>query len=130
TVRQALDLLERDGLIRRMQGVGTFVQQRRDWRKTGDILSIGLLSFEGIPFYLQDVYAQLCAQGLSAGVELTLLAADAQVAARVQQAGFDGLIALPSNFPPDLELLKAIDVPKLMLEIREIQPQLDHVLVD
>src|SRR4051812_45588095 len=53
TVRQALDLLEGDGLIGRMRGVGPFVQEPRHWRRRRDVLNAGIVSFDGLPFYLE-----------------------------------------------------------------------------
>ena len=134
TLRQAFERLEKEGFILRKQGIGTFVAEPATWERDKNTLTLGIIAWRcDFPNYMKDIFALICSEAISAGIELKTVHCtdfDLDLQKRVLHESLDGVIALPTGSRRQLEQLRPIKVPKVILEIRTEQEGLDHVVID
>lgn len=134
TLRQAFDRLVKEGFIARRQGSGTYVQDSSRWQPARKARNIGVLVWHGTLGGLdRERFAMLSSESVSRGMSVRTLThrlAEVSLARQVQEEGLDGLIVLPSVSRRLIEELAPIDIPKVILEIRDACPGLDHVVID
>ena len=137
TLRQALVQLEAEGFIRRQQGVGTFVEQPDRWKQEQKVLQLGVITWTtGFGGYQRDLVGLICSEAVSRGMEVKTFARGGMygvfqdLARRVAEGSLDGVITFPTSLRGNMQQLAEIPLPKVMLEIRERQPDLDHVVID
>ena len=131
TIRQAFKRLQQERLVRISHGIGMFVEEPSQWRVSKKVL--GVVLWQGQPEYLKEILASICFHAVSEGYEFkTLNLGDSclDFNKRVTEESIDGLIVMPTMLRRHLELLAAVSVPKVILEIGERQPGMDCVLVD
>lgn len=124
TVRQALDLLERDGYVTRTQGRGTFVSERVDVHSIVTTRLIGFIAPNlARPFagqLLAGAESALTPSGWSLSVSATgdSIDREAELVEQALRAGSQGLIIQPTSSPfynPVLVRLVADRFPIIML---------------
>lgn len=136
TLRQALELLIEQKLVRRQHGVGTFVLPSSAWVPNKRPGRLGVVVWS-MPekmrseSYAKNLYADICRFGMEEGMEITTFrSSDEALAERVGQAGVEGLIAFPFPSKQQQRELEAVEVPKLILELELRQNGLDNVVID
>jgi DNA-binding LacI/PurR family transcriptional regulator/DNA-binding transcriptional regulator YhcF (GntR family) len=140
TLRQAVDRLEKDRLIRRQRGVGTFVEEPSKRKPATQKLQVGILVWGGDRLwqtgccaYMKDVYEKFCSSLLQLGMGVYSQTAGnglEEFQSAVQSRLIQGVISLPYGSKKDLAFLEGIDLPKILLEYRDRRPGMDNVLVD
>ena len=136
TLRKALVQLEKEGLVCRRHGVGTFVADQARWRPVRSVLNLGIVTYgTRLTGYQKDVVGHLCAEALSLGMQVhTLRPAEDRDPLHIeswsQELQLQGLISMPARTRRDLEELGRVHIPKVILELREQQAGLDNVVID
>ncbi|HYF50930.1 MAG TPA: GntR family transcriptional regulator [Planctomycetota bacterium] len=135
TLRKALENLERDGLIVRRHGVGTFVCNASQWRSEKSISRIGVLTWEQLGGYGKEIFGYVCSEAVAAGLQVKTLTGTGKagipdLAQQITRESLDGLIATPTNNRRHLQQLAAVALPKVILEVAPQMDGLDHVVID
>lgn len=140
TLRQALDRLAKEHLVRRQRGVGTFVEDPAKRQATVKAFQVGVLTWQyerqwatGCCAYLKDVFGMLSTSLVSMGMGIVtpnLAGGPNELLQAVAAHKLHGLISLPCSGKQQFDLLAGIDLPKILLEVRERHPDLDNVLID
>lgn len=137
TLRQALQQLEKQGFLRRQHGVGTFIEDPTRWHPARRVLNLGLVTwapeFKG---YSKDLLGHLCAEATGRGMQVqTMLSPNPHepledLSRRVLEGQCDGVIAFATGLRRNLEQLAALQIPKVLLELRDRVPGADNAVVD
>ncbi|MBI3829856.1 MAG: GntR family transcriptional regulator [Planctomycetes bacterium] len=140
TLRQALDRLAKENLVRRQRGVGTFVEDPAKRQTAVKAFQVGVLTWQleqqwatGCCAYLRDVFGMLSTALVSMGMGIVtpnLSGGPDELRQAIAAQKLHGIIALPCSGRKHLELLASIELPKILLEVRTRQPGLDNVLID
>lgn len=140
TLRQALDRLAKENLVRRQRGVGTFVEDPAKRQAAVKAFQVGVLTWHleqqwdtGCCAYLKDVFGMLSASLVSMGMGIVtpkLSGGQDALLQAVAAQKLHGIISLPCSGRKHFDLLANIELPKILLEIRTRQPGLDNVLID
>ena len=132
TLRRSLNLLEKERLLQRRQGVGTFVESSSKWVNPQNPIRLGILIWNDTSYYLLYL-GRLCETAAQLGMETTVLrsGSDTQrLQARIADLGLQGLVATPNGKRRDVECLNHVAIPKVMLETKARTAGTDHVVVD
>lgn len=135
TLRRALEQLEKEGLVSRRHGVGTFVSEPRRWRTLGKIIDVGIVTWgEELGNRSKEILSQLCTEAVSLGLQVhTMRVQSTDVMALENQCSdlkLQGLISMATQKRRHLEQLAEVSIPKVILELKTAQEGLDHVVID
>lgn len=134
TVRRAIELLVREGLVTRKQGSGTYVTARRN-----DVSSrvIGVI-VPSTSYYFPSIIAGIERATGTVGVRMMLASSDYdhdRELVRIEEmigSGVAGLLLAPTLHLGDaeaqLDAIRALDVPTVLVERRPIAPAPDDEL--
>lgn len=136
TLRQGMSLLMEEGLVRRKQRAGTFVQPNSEWKLEKRTKRLGLILADQKAWplsatYMGEVYAKICIEAVGKQMDpVTLQFEDSELLEKVKGYKLDGVISFPSPSPADHGLLERISLPKIILEMEVQQQGLDNIVVD
>jgi DNA-binding LacI/PurR family transcriptional regulator len=134
TLRHALQLLEREGLVEVKHGVGTFVKAAARRKAQEKRSRLGVVRFDSqLDPYLKEMYGNICAEAALRGMEThTVSFADGSVnlAHWADDYKVDGLIVIGEQSRRYFAQLAQIKLPKVILNNRGPLEGLDHVVVD
>src|SRR5438046_1978462 len=131
-LRHVLQLLEHVGLVDVKHGVGTFVKTPRRKREGETRSNLGLVRFHSkVPEHEVQAFSGACAEAAARGMEIfTCSLADSNITLKnwVEDNRIDAIVAMPAQSRRYLAQLDKVKIPKVILEIRDAQDGLDHVV--